>query len=96
VKSHATVAPADAYFELAGEGDIRGQRRPLTHRVSRWLFVVVGVGLSATVVCIVMYRTGPGDEMPWYYLAIFFGLPSALCATFGCWVHVLDDMRETD
>ena len=95
VKSHTTVAESSAYFEPAEEGDLRSQRRPLTHQVSLWLLVVVGVGLSATVVCIVMYRTGSRDEMPWYYLAIFFGLPSALFATLACWVHALDDMRET-
>ncbi len=93
VKSHVTVAPDDAYIELAEEGGIRGQRRPLTHQISLWLFVVVGVGLMAAVVCIVMYRTGSRDEMPWYYLAIFFGLPSAVCACFACWAHALDDIR---
>lgn len=93
VKSHATVAPGDAYVELAEESDIRSQRRPLTHQVSLWLFVVVGVGLMATVVCIVMYRVGSHDEMPWRYLGIFFGLPSSLCACFACWAHALDGIR---
>jgi peptidoglycan/LPS O-acetylase OafA/YrhL len=92
VKLHATVAPGDAYVELAEEGDVR-QRRPLTHQVSRWLFVVVGVGLMATVVCIVMFRTGSRDDVPWYYLAIVFGLPSALCAFLACFVRALDDVR---
>ena len=95
VKSHTTVAEGVSYIDPADTNDIRSQRRPLTHLVSLWLLVVVGVGLSATVVCIVMYRTGSRDDVPWYYLAIFFGLPSALCATLACWVHALDDMRET-
>ena len=93
MKSHTTVAPGDTYFELDEEGDIRSQRRPLTHLVSLWLFVIVGVGLIATVVCIVIYRTGSRDEMPWYYLGIFFGLPSAVCSCFACWAHALDDIR---
>jgi hypothetical protein len=93
VNTHAAVAPGVAHFELAEEDDIRSQRRPLAHRVSLWLFVIAGVGLLATVVCIVMYRTGSRGDVPWHHLAIFFGLPSALCATFACWVHALDDMR---
>lgn len=93
MKSHTTVAPGHANLELAEEVDVRGQRRPLTHQVSLGLFVVVGAGLIATVVCIVMYRTGSHVDVQWHNLAIFFGLPSALCATFACWVHALDDMR---
>jgi hypothetical protein len=93
VKSHAAVAPGDTYLQLAEEGDIRSQHRPLTHQVSLWLFFVVGVGLMVTVVCIVMYRTGSSDEMLWYYLGIFFGLPSAVCSCFACWAHALDDIR---
>ena len=92
MKSDTTVAEGDVSFELAG--DLRSQRRPLTHQVSLWLLVAVGVGLSATVVCIVMYRTGSRVEIPWDHLAILFGLPSAVCATFACWVHALDDMME--
>jgi hypothetical protein len=93
VKTHATGAPGIAYYELSEEGDIRTGRKPLTHRVSLWLFVLVGVGLLATAVCIVMYRTGSRVDVQWHNLAIFFGLPSALCATFACWVHAVDDMR---
>ena len=93
MKSHTAVAPGDGYFELADEGDIRSQRRPLTHQVSLWLFVLVGVGLMATAVCIVMYRTGSREDAPSYYFAIFFGLPSALLAFFACFARALDDVQ---
>jgi hypothetical protein len=94
VKTPTAVAGGDTPVDLAEEG-IRGRRRPLTHQVSLSLFVIAGVGLLATAVCIVLYGTGWRDAVPWHILAIFFGLPSALCATFACWVHALDDMRST-
>lgn len=91
MNANAVVAEKGALLALGADGDTHAQA--LTHQISRWLFVVVGLGLSATVVCIVMYRTGSRTDVPWSYLAIVCGLPSALFAFLACFVRAMDEIR---
>jgi hypothetical protein len=93
VNTKTAVAGIGAYLEIGADGDIQTQPRSLTRRISRWLFFVVGLGLSATVVCIVMYRTGSRTDVPWYYLAILFGNPSAFLAYLACFVRAVDEVQ---
>lgn len=92
MNAHATVAAVAADLELAGEAGVRRRRRPLTRRISLRLFVVAGVGVAASALCIVMYRASL-DALPWKYLAILFGLPSALLAYIACFVRAMDEVR---
>jgi hypothetical protein len=92
MEAHTALAERDAHVELAEAGDIRTQRRSFTQKVSLWLFVVVGICLLAAAVCIVMFRTGTRDDVPWYYLAIVLGLPSGPLGFFACFARALDDI----
>ena len=93
VNTNTAVAGIGAYLEIGADGEIQTRPRSLTLKISRWLFVVVGLGLSATVVCIVMYRTGSRTDVPWYYLAILFGNPSAFLAYIACFVRAVDEVQ---
>lgn len=86
-------AKGSTRFESSADGDLPNIRRPLTFRISYWLFGISGVGLSVTTACIVMYRAGSPDEGPWYYLAILFGLPSAVCAYMAGFVRAVGEVR---
>jgi hypothetical protein len=91
VHTNAAVAGTGANIEVGSDGDIQSQPRSLAHRISRWLFVVVGIGMSATAVCLVMYRTGSRADVQWYYLAILFGNPSALLGFIAGFVRAVDE-----
>lgn len=92
MNAHASTAAGAIDLELARETGRERGRRPLTQRISLRLFVVVGVGVAAAALCIIMYRTSR-DAVPWKYLAIFFGLPSALLAYIACFVRAMDEVR---
>lgn len=92
VTSQASLSERGAHFELVEEADTRAEHRPLTQKVSLWLFGVFGVFLSIAAVCIVMYRTGSLDDVSWNYLAIAFGCLGALIGFFACLARALDDI----
>jgi hypothetical protein len=93
MKAHATIAGRGVRTERVEDGYAERQRRPLTHRISRVLFVVVGMGVTAALVCMVIYRTGSGNEVPWKYLAIAFGNTTAVVGFFACFVRAVDEVR---
>ena len=93
MNAHAAIAERGVRIELVEVSDVERQRRQLTHRVSLWLFVLVGVWVTVAFACIVIYRTGSGNELPWKYLAIAFGNTSALLGFIACFVRAMDEIR---